>query len=111
MFPTSRMVDFTAVGMATAGPTPITAGSTPTTAKLLIDVVEGKQFYQLEAVIVLWLISSKIREYQGTYKLQGKLSTSHGCFSFTTRISNFELWIGNTLLFYTLVLRTDASPK
>jgi hypothetical protein len=34
------MVDFTAAGMATAGPTPITARSTPTMAKLLIDEVK-----------------------------------------------------------------------
>jgi hypothetical protein len=40
MFPTSRMVDFTVAGMATAGPTPITAISTPTMAKLLIDEVK-----------------------------------------------------------------------
>ena len=31
----SRPADFTAAGMATAGPTPITAGSTPTATKLL----------------------------------------------------------------------------
>jgi hypothetical protein len=36
----SRPADFTAAGMATAGPTPITAGSTPTAAKLLIDYVK-----------------------------------------------------------------------
>lgn len=31
----SRPADFTAAGIATAGPIPITAGSTPTAAKLL----------------------------------------------------------------------------
>lgn len=35
MLPSSRPADFTAAGMAAAGPTPMTAGSTPTAAKLL----------------------------------------------------------------------------
>jgi hypothetical protein len=35
----SRPADFTAAGIATAGPTPITAGSTPTAAKLLKEDV------------------------------------------------------------------------
>lgn len=35
MLPSSRPADFTAAGIATAGPTPMTAGSTPTAAKLL----------------------------------------------------------------------------
>jgi len=40
MSPISRPADFTAAGMATAGPTPITAGPTPTATKLLIDGVK-----------------------------------------------------------------------
>jgi uncharacterized membrane protein len=35
MSPIWRPADFTAAGIATAGPIPITAGSTPTAAKLL----------------------------------------------------------------------------
>jgi hypothetical protein len=37
MSPISRPADFTAARMATTGPMPIIAGSTPTAAKLLID--------------------------------------------------------------------------
>jgi len=44
----SRPADFTAAGMATAGPTPITAGSTPTAAKLLIHDVKK----QLDITII-----------------------------------------------------------
>lgn len=42
----SRPADLTAAGIATAGPTPMTAGSTPTAAKVL------QEYYRIILLIV-----------------------------------------------------------